>query len=272
MAESTLEGNGNDDLISGLDTGDLSSGFYEGGFKTWECAIDLAGFVANHVALTKDQDLRVIELGAGSGVPSLAILRHVWGRTRLGNERIKFTFCDYNEEVLRLVTMPNLLLSWWEFCVNRGDTEVRKALFGEADLDDINEDMAQKFREDCKSKGVSFDFVSGGWGQSFVDLVGNSSISEADLIPGQHNVIILASETIYSPASLTTFVDTLADLLRTLKSDGTAFVAAKRIYFGVGGDVPEFVQEVRKVGGLVKEVANITDHGVGRVILEILMT
>ena len=272
MAESTLEGNGNDDLISGLDTGDLSSGLYEGGFKTWECAIDLAAFVANHVALTKGQDLWVIELGAGSGVPSLAILRHAWCRTRLGNERIKFTFCDYNEEVLKLVTMPNLLLSWWEFCVNRGGTGIRKGSFGEADLDDINEDMAQRFIEDCKSNGVSFDFVSGGWGQSFVDLVGNSSMSEADLIPGQHKLIILASETIYSPASLTTFVNTLVDLLRALKSDGTAFVAAKRIYFGVGGGVPEFVQEIRKVGGSVKEVINVTDCGVGRVILEISIT
>jgi protein-histidine N-methyltransferase len=272
MAESTLEGNGNDDLISGLDTGDLSSGLYEGGFKTWECAIDLAAFVANHVALTKGQDLWVIELGAGSGVPSLAILRHAWCRTRLGNERIKFTLCDYNEEVLKLVTTPNLLLSWWDFCVNRGGTGIRKGSFGEADLDDINEDMAQRFIEDCKSNGVSFDFVSGGWGQSFVDLVGNSSMSEAGLIPGQHKLIILASETIYSPASLTTFVNTLVDLLRALKSDGTAFVAAKRIYFGVGGGVPEFVQEIRKVGGSVKEVINVTDCGVGRVILEISIT
>jgi protein-histidine N-methyltransferase len=272
MAESSLEGDGNDDLISGLDTGDLSSGLYEGGFKTWECALDLAAFVANHIALTRDRDLRVIELGAGSGVPSLAILRHAWGRTRLGNERIKFTLCDYNEEVLKLVTMPNLLLSWWEFCGSRGDTTVRRNSFGEADLDDINDDMSRKFIEDCKSNGVSFDFVSGGWGPSFVDLVGNSPMSEADLTPRQHNVIILASETIYSPASLATFVDTVVGLLRALKSGGMAFVAAKRIYFGVGGGVPEFVQEIRKVGGSVKEVINITDRGVGRVILEISIT
>jgi protein-histidine N-methyltransferase len=62
------------------------------------------------------------------------------------------------------------------------------------------------------------------------------------------------------------------DLLRALKSDGAAFVAAKRIYFGVGGGVPEFVQEIRKLGGSVKEVINITDCGVGRVILEISIT
>jgi protein-histidine N-methyltransferase len=269
MAESTLEANGNDDLVSGLDTGDLSSGFYEGGFKTWECAIDLAAFVANHVTLTEDRDWQVVELGAGSGIPSLAILRKALSRTRLGTKSVRFTFCDYNEEVLKLVTMPNVLLSWWELCVNRGTIGVQKDPTGEADLDDINEDMAQRFINDCKSKGVLFDFISGAWGSSFVDMVGSSFMSEADVLKCQHNVIILASETIYSSDSLAAFVNTVADLLRGLRSGGTAFVAAKRIYFGVGGSVSEFVQEMGKVGGSVKEVVDITDGGVGRVILEI---
>jgi protein-histidine N-methyltransferase len=269
MAESTLEENGNDDMISGLDTGDLSSGFYEGGFKTWECAVDLAAFVANRVKLTNNQHWQVIELGAGSGVPSLAILREALSRTRLGNESVKFTFCDYNEEVLRLVTMPNVLLSWWDVCVNRDGIGVQRDSSREADLYDINEDMAHKFISDCKRKGVSFDFISGAWGSSFVDLIESSFRSEADVPTSQHNMMILASETVYSPASLATFVRTVADLLRLMERAGTALVAAKRIYFGVGGGVSEFVQEMRKVGGLVKEVINITDSGVGRVILEI---
>ena len=269
MAESTLEENGNDDLISGLDTGDLSSGFYEGGFKTWECAVDLAGFVADHVTFAEDRDWQVIELGAGSGIPSLTILREAFSGTRLGNKSIKFTFCDYNEEVIRLVTMPNVLLSWWEFCAKRGSIGLQKHSPGEEDLDEINADMAQRFISDCKTKRVSFDFISGAWGSPFVNLVLGSFMSEADVLTSQRNVIILASETIYSPASLTSFVNTVANLLRARESGGTAFVAAKRIYFGVGGGIPEFVREMRKVGALVKEVINITDSGVGRVILEI---
>jgi protein-histidine N-methyltransferase len=269
MAESTLEENSNDDLISGLDTGDLSSGFYEGGFKTWECAVDLAAYVANHITLTEDRNWHVVELGVGSGIPSLAILREALSRTRLGNKSIKFTFCDYNEEVLKLVTVPNVLLSWWEFCVNQGAIGVQNNFIGEADLDDINEDMARRFISDCKSKGVSFDFVSGAWGASLVDFVRSSFRSEEDFPTGQHNMIILASETIYSPASLSAFVNTVADLLGGMRRRGTALVAAKRIYFGVGGGVLEFAQEMRRVGASIKEVMNITDSGVGRVILEI---
>jgi protein-histidine N-methyltransferase len=269
MAESTLEENGSGDLISGLNTGDLSSGVYEGGFKTWECAVDLAGFVANRVTVMKDQHWEVIELGAGSAIPSLAVLRGAFSRTRLGNETMKFSICDYNEEVLQLVTMPNILLSWWDICANSGRAGIQKDPPGEADLDDINEDMVQRFLNDCKSRGISFNFISGAWGSLFVHLIESSLRSEIDIPTGQHNLVIIASETIYCPSSLAAFVSTVVGLLRATRGRATAFVAAKRIYFGVGGGVAEFAQEMRSVGGSVKEVINITDNGVGRVILEV---
>jgi hypothetical protein len=42
---------GNDELISGLETGDIEPYFYEGGFKTWECALDLAKLTATDEAV-----------------------------------------------------------------------------------------------------------------------------------------------------------------------------------------------------------------------------
>lgn len=36
----------NAELIAGLEEGDLKPQFYEGGFKTWECALDLAKLVS----------------------------------------------------------------------------------------------------------------------------------------------------------------------------------------------------------------------------------
>ena len=39
-------------LIAGLEEGDLKPNFYEGGFKTWECSLDLAKFVVD-----EDEDL-----------------------------------------------------------------------------------------------------------------------------------------------------------------------------------------------------------------------
>ena len=41
MAEDN-ENYDNAELIAGLEEGDLKPNFYEGGFKTWECALDLA--------------------------------------------------------------------------------------------------------------------------------------------------------------------------------------------------------------------------------------
>lgn len=47
MAEDSAEQESNDELIAGLEEGDLKPNFYEGGFKTWECALDLARLVAD---------------------------------------------------------------------------------------------------------------------------------------------------------------------------------------------------------------------------------
>ena len=38
------EGN-NDAIVDQLDSSDIRSGVYEGGFKTWECSQDLAGLL-----------------------------------------------------------------------------------------------------------------------------------------------------------------------------------------------------------------------------------
>jgi protein-histidine N-methyltransferase len=46
MAEDTAD-HENEELIAGLEEGDLKPNFYEGGFKTWECSLDLAKLVAS---------------------------------------------------------------------------------------------------------------------------------------------------------------------------------------------------------------------------------
>lgn len=62
MAEDSAD-HENEELISGLEQGDLKPNFYEGGFKTWECALDLAKVVIAENALSGDGDQHVIEVG-----------------------------------------------------------------------------------------------------------------------------------------------------------------------------------------------------------------
>lgn len=63
MAEDSEQDN--EELISGLEHGDLKPNFYEGGFKTWECAMDLAKRVVGDYAVGDvDGDCHIIEVGA----------------------------------------------------------------------------------------------------------------------------------------------------------------------------------------------------------------
>lgn len=55
MAEDN-EGHDNEELISGLEEGDLKPNFYEGGFKTWECALDLAKMVTSETPTAQSSE------------------------------------------------------------------------------------------------------------------------------------------------------------------------------------------------------------------------
>ena len=90
--------------------------------------------------------------------------------------------------------------------------------------------------------------------------------------------LILASETIYSPSSIRDFTQTVLALLKANSKTPTdravALVAAKRVYFGVGGGVDEFLAILAEMGGCARCVWDSSEalgggHGVGRCILEV---
>lgn len=92
-------------------------------------------------------------------------------------------------------------------------------------------------------------------------------------------MLVLAAETIYSPASMDAFAATLMELLRSVHM-GKGVVAAKRVYFGVGGSVDGFKEVVAAKGGVAYEVENNGiegcergrgGSGVGRALLEVQM-
>jgi len=270
MAEADPLENNNDTLLSGLERGDLTTGVYEGGFKTWECALDLASFVSQISLSISHEDWHIIELGAGSAIPSLAVLsRLVQEIGDTPTQKFHFSICDYNEDVLRLVTAPNIFLARqhrrWDKTTNSlaGLDEDKDEL----ETDDIDESQVQSFLSDLAERQLSFDFVSGAWGNEFLGLIEHNPKTDNKL----KRTLILASETIYSPTSIKPFTDTLITLLRRGGSGSKAYVAAKRVYFGVGGGVDEFVREATSSGALVKETVDIRNEGVGRVILEVTL-
>lgn len=129
----------------------------------------------------------------------------------------------------------------------------------EADLD-VTEVLRTEFTSDIRSLGITVDFISGGWGDDMLQLLSSSSPNGYDLV--------LGSETIYSPATTGLFTDVL---LGALKKGGRGLVAAKRIYFGVGGSVADFVSGLERAGPDwgCKIVREENDVGVGRSIVEV---
>lgn len=129
----------------------------------------------------------------------------------------------------------------------------------EADLD-VTEVLRAGFTSDIHSLGITLDFISGGWGDDMLQLLSSSS-------PGSYD-LVLGSETIYSPATTGLFTDVL---LGALGKGGRGLVAAKQIYFGVGGSVGDFVSGVegRRAGWGCKIVREERDVGVGRSIVEV---
>lgn len=190
-------------------------------------------------------------------------------------QKTHFTFADYNAVVLRLVTLPNLLLTWNQHREKQSAStdapypEQQEQEEEEEEELDVTPELLEEFQQDLAKRGITIDFVSGAWSPAFVDLAFSHSPSE------NHRTLILASETIYSPLSLGAFTETLLDLLRgsgTTESKSKALIAAKKVYFGVGGGVDEFLAALRNISGdemNVKELVDVKSEGVGRVVLEV---
>lgn len=211
---------------------DLKRNVYEGGFKLWECSYDLVDEIQ---ALCDGGSLKfqsVVELGCGSALPLCQILRLAL-QTPGTPTPIKLILSDFNYEVLRLVTVPNLIIHW---ASTLDSADLASTFDVNVPLADnelvLNRELLEKFVSHLQARNISITLVSGPWGPQFSQLV---SPFRPDLI--------LSSETIYSLDTLPIFVD----VLKSLHSEQpyTGLVAAKSYYFGVGGSVKEFEDNLR---------------------------
>ena len=177
---------------------------------------------------------------------------------------ISLTVSDYNLSVLTLSTVPNLLLTW---CAHR--TLLHPQASGDLE---VTPELCKEFIVDLQSRAIEIRVVSGSWGPPFVKLIPTFPLRN----PGPPlPTIILASETIYSPDTLAIFTDALIGSVRAAENvGGTAvgLVAAKKVYFGVGGGVDEFLSVLQEKGGEAKVVWESDGPGITRVILEVRAT
>lgn len=223
---------------------DLRKNTYEGGAKVWECTLDLIKYLENSFPLGQAS---LLELGCGAGLPvarNLQILLQNRDPSVNNHEPAKLVLADYNRDVLELTTAPNVLLAWLSIVNPDANAE------GEVD---ITPTLIEQFEADLANRNIQVTFVSGAWSPQFVQLVAEQSAYD----------MVLASETIYAPETVSVFTDTL---LNCMASEGSALVAAKKIYFGVGGGIPEFETQLR-LRDVPYSIAMDYKEGVGRAII-----
>ncbi|RLN92216.1 hypothetical protein BBJ28_00003242 [Nothophytophthora sp. Chile5] len=211
-------------ISSILTTSDLQTGVYEGGFKLWECSVDLVTFV--EAALRREPGAKmpaaVLELGCGHGLPGIHALQR-------GAERV--VFMDYNKEVLELTTCPNVLRNV------RGDMQLsaKTSFYAGAwgSVSDYMQQVEQQPKED-----MLFDLI----------LTAETIYTEA--YPGGALALLLADCCIDCSLALP---QTIKRHLRRSPAS-RALVAAKKYYFGTGGSVQHFVGLVEADGVLRAEI------------------
>jgi len=196
----------------GSEHSDLVPGTYEGGLKVWECSEDLARFL--YTSPLELAGMKVLDLGCGAALPGLYCFSkgaEVW-------------FNDYNEEVLKHITMPNTLLN-----VPKDPAKTR--------------------------------FFAGDW-KSFEQLVAPEMFREE----GKFD-LILTSETIYNTKNQHKLISIFKNLL---KKNGQVLVAAKTVYFGVGGGLRQF-EGMLSQNGLNFASVKAFDEGVNREIVSVTL-
>ena len=122
---------------------------------------------------------------------------------------------------------------------------------------EITPKLLSQFENDLKSRDLVIDTISGAWGDEF--------LAEIPFSPSSSKPLVLASETIYSPDTLPSFIRVLTGTIRSSR----ALVAAKKVYFGVGGGVDDFVREWERIGGATDRVMEVGDNGVARMVLSV---
>lgn len=256
----------------GLGEHDVKTGIYEGGFKSWESSVDLVKVLAseNTAPLLSRSPCLSIELGCGTGLPSLALFQ--WALAGRPSPEAKLplvlTLADYNPSVLYLVTLPNFILVW--ALQQRGSSPVVDGAFspdGELELD-LTSEILQAFKDFLASNHIFLLFLSGAWSPEFVQALYSSIPPSLTAQTEDVSTLVMGAETIYSPFALESFASTLLSVLETERrthpsGQSTAIIAAKRLYFGVGGSLDDFIDRMRGLGTVVETLREET-QGVRR--------
>ncbi|EWC45950.1 hypothetical protein DRE_04743 [Drechslerella stenobrocha 248] len=273
MAEDTMA-TGNK-FTAAFTNEDIRTDTYEGGLKSWECSSDLVKQLAQDDDVWRQYCRRVLELGCGTALPTCYILQALLSPSLPSPGPVHLTLADYNIDVLRLVTLPNLLLAYahatsytappadpqGEAGTLRKEGAEDEAAAEEPNEMELTSHLISSFTSTLAARNITISFLSGCWSPTMAAL---HNMREGDT--AEPATLLLASETIYSPRSIVQFADVVEHTLDG--AQGRGYIAAKDVYFGVGGSVADFVALIRDKGWAWEVVREEKKGaGVGRVVM-----
>lgn len=236
MSEDNDESEVTNSVLIGNNDVDLKKNVYEGGFKSWECSYDLIDSLAIQIHNNEFKGFNsILDLGCGTALPTSFLLRYQFMAKNTSPST--YILSDFNYDVLRLVTLPNILINWAstlsaEELKELTECEEGPMLSNEELL--MTEKLLNRFRKELEELNIQLQFISGSWGNQFNRIVDKYSVD-----------FILTSETIYAPETLPVVAESILDIFKNSKSlVSRAIVAAKTIYFGVGGSTTEFLNYI----------------------------
>ncbi|KAJ7090913.1 hypothetical protein B0H15DRAFT_837306 [Mycena belliarum] len=245
---------------------DIVPGVYEGGLKTWECSLDLVDYLdgLENPGNSYFSGKHILEVGCGTGMPSVYILYQLFCGS-LSNASTYVHLQDYNASVLKLITFPNIILAWY---MSPASAEYRASAPEECPPPDstlpgelpITPALKSAFSGSLTSHNINLAFSSGSWESLTAHLDVKSDI-------------VLTSETIYRTEALPALIALLRKACTNTQP--LCLVAAKVLYFGVGGGISEFVRTLESKGMALRGCAGKAESvwerklGVGRKIMRI---
>uniref|UniRef100_A0A0K0E4D4 protein-histidine N-methyltransferase n=1 Tax=Strongyloides stercoralis TaxID=6248 RepID=A0A0K0E4D4_STRER len=117
-------------VLKDIDKSDLVPNIYEGGFKVWECTLDMCNYIR------KNNDFKgkvVLDLGCGAGLPGICALQL---------QASYVYFQDFNEAVLKCYTEENVKMNGFK------DNQVK---YISGDWED--------FSKTLEKNGLKFDII-----------------------------------------------------------------------------------------------------------------
>lgn len=256
MCEDDQESNSVSILLNDIE--DVKTNVYEGGFKSWECSYDVINKLAT-TDVSKYQSF--LDLGCGTSLPTCFLLMKHLEALKGGAPPSpkKFVLCDFNYEVLRLVSLPNMIIHWAStLSVEKLASLTSPDIMLGNDEVLLSPELISEFKSSLIQNQIELKFVSGSWGNDFNAIVAPEKVD-----------FVITSETIYSQDISPVIAETLLQISNS-SNMFHAMVAAKNIYFGVGGSVHGFLDYFNSINdGMKVDVEEIGSSQLKRSIIEL---